>query len=128
MSDNRPNPLAKAATVVGAVVAGLAGLIGAAVQIGIVSPAQADAMSTAGAQLPTLLTSAGGVVTLATGIVAGLLGAFGTAALGKKDVTPVSSPAIEDPNNPGALIPLVPKYDPPASDPIGDYYSEGHQP
>jgi len=101
MSD-RPNPLGRVAATVGTTFAGLAGLIGAVVELHVLTQAQADALNYAGHELPTAVLVVGGLVTLVTGAVSGLAGAFGTAKFGKDHVTPISSPR----NNDG--VPLVP--------------------
>jgi hypothetical protein len=100
--------LAKVALAVGGVVAALAGVLGAVVQLNVLSQEQADAVLLVGRDLPGIISNAGVVVAAVTGVVAALVAAFGTAQLGKKQVTPVAAPAIEDPANPGTLIPLLP--------------------
>lgn len=105
MSDERPNPLGDAAGKVGSVVAGLIGVIGAAVQLGYLSSEQGNALVQAGQSLPNVVLYVGAGITLVTGIVGGVLSAFRTAAHAKDHVTPLSSP--RDANG----TPLVPLSD-----------------
>lgn len=105
MADERPNPLKEAASRVGSVVAGLVGLVGSVVQLGYLSSEQGAALINAGAQLPNVVLFVGAGITLVTGIVSGVLGAFRTAAVGKDHVTPLSSPRDNDGNK---LVPVVP--------------------
>lgn len=102
MADDRPNPLKDAAGKVGSVVAGLIGIIGAAVQLGYLSSEQGTAIVNAGQALPDVVLYVGAGITLVTGIVGGVLGAFRTAAHAKDHVTPLSSPRDADGN---ALVP-----------------------
>lgn len=92
------NPLRKVATTVGGVIAVIGGLLGAGVQFGLLSSVQADAIRTVGEQLPAGILAIGTVITLVTGIISTLVGAFATAKVGERSVTPVSSPRDNEGN------------------------------
>lgn len=106
MSD-RPNPLTKVAASVGLIVPTVLSLAGAAVTLGYLSSEKAAAITTAAAALPDAIIQAGAVAALLIGLVSGAAGAFTTAKVGAGKVTPIESPAIEDPSNPGKLVPMV---------------------
>lgn len=104
----RPNPLATVALTVGTAVTGLIGLVGAGVAFGLLSQEQAAAIAIAGTQLPDTILAVGGVVTLISTLIGGVVASFATAKVGAGQVTPISSPATEDPANPGQLVALLP--------------------
>lgn len=106
MSD-RPNPLTKVALTAGAAVTSLVALAGAAVTLGYLNAAQADAITVAAQALPDAIIQIGAVAALLTGLFGGVAGAFTTAKIGAAKVTPIESPAIEDPSRPGTLAPMV---------------------
>ena len=93
---DRPTPLRDAFRSVGALVALLGSVATALVGWGVLSVAQADAVS-------GLLGAIPGVVTLVTA----LLAAFGVVKVGEPQVTPVDSPAmvVEGSLVPAALVP-----------------------
>lgn len=106
MSD-RPNPLTKVALSIGLVVPTVVALAGAAVTFGWLSSAKATAITSVAQVLPDALINLGAVGVLLVGILSGAVGAFTTAKVGAAKVTPIESPAIEDPSRPGELAPLV---------------------
>jgi hypothetical protein len=97
------NPLREVAVKVGGVVAGLVGVVGAAVQLGFLSSEQSDAVIAAGQQLPNVVLYVGAGITLVTGIVSGIWGAFHTAKAGENHVTPVVSPRDNEGNQLGPV-------------------------
>jgi hypothetical protein len=91
----RPNPLAKVATTVGGVVAALGGVVGALVQLGVLSDDQVAAVTAAGAVVEPTINGLGVLLGGVMPIVAALVAAFATVKVGKAKVTPNESPAAE---------------------------------
>lgn len=103
-SNDRPNPLGEAASRTGAAWAAASGLVGALVTFGVLSAAQANAVTAAGDALPTTITAIGTLIAGVMPIVAGLISAFRTAAVARNHVTPIRDPR-DDQGNP--LSPTV---------------------
>lgn len=100
----RPNPLGTAASSVGAAWAAASGVVGALVTFGVLSTVQGDAITAVGAAAPDTITAIGTALAGVIPLLAGLIGAFRTAAAGRDHVTPVADPRsargvalIEDP-------------------------------
>lgn len=96
MTDPARNPLRKIAVKVGAVWAGLAGLVGVGVNLGVLNAAQADALTAAGEALDDTVLLVGGVVGFVLPVGAALLAAFTTARKGEHEVTPNTDPVDVD--------------------------------
>jgi hypothetical protein len=86
------NPLRKLAVTVGGTIAGLGGIVGSLLQLGVLTPDQAIAINAAGQAVEPTINGlgvlAGGVIP----IIAGLAAAFGIARTGEKVVTPNIDP------------------------------------
>lgn len=102
MADTTRNPLADVASKVGTGWSALSGVIGALVTYGVLSGAQGEALTAAGAEAQNTVTAFGTVLGGLLPLIAGVISAFGTAKVGEGHVTPVASPR----NNAG--VPLVP--------------------
>lgn len=87
-------PIYAAAAKIGTVMATLLGVVGGAVQLGLVSSDQADAINQVGAQVTSALPELAGAVTLIVGVVSGILASVATAWSARKKVVPVDSDAV----------------------------------
>lgn len=94
-------PIYKAAATIGTAIATLLGVVGGAVQLGIVSSDQADAINQVGAQVTTALPELAGAVTLIVGVVSGIGASVLTAWHARKKVVPLGSDAELDPRSGG---------------------------
>lgn len=102
--DARPNPLASVASRVGVAWSAAGGLVSAAVTFGLLTAAQGDAITAAGAQAENSVTALGTVVAAVLPLISGIVAAFRTASAGKEVVTPVASPRDMDGN---VLVPVA---------------------
>lgn len=90
--NDRPNPLAEVASKVGVAWSAAGGLISALVTFGVLTAAQGDAVTAAGAAAEGTVTALGTVIAGVLPLIAGIVSAFRTAAAGKDKVTPVDDP------------------------------------
>lgn len=86
-------PIYKAAATIGTVIATVLGVVGGALQLGIVSAEQAEAINDVGAQISTALPELTGAVTLIVGVVSGIGASLLTAWQARKKVRPLDSDA-----------------------------------
>lgn len=105
-------PIYKAAGQIGAIVATLLGVVGGAVQLGIVSSEQADTIGTIGAQVTSALPELAGAVTLIVGVVSGVGASVLTAWQARKNTIPADSDAYRITP---AVVPRIP------GDGVGDH-------
>lgn len=98
MANNPPtpaptrNPLADIAKKVGTGWSAIAGVIGALVTYGVLSGAQGDAITAAGAQAQDTVTAFGTVLGGMLPLISGVIAAFSTAKTGEGHVTPLADP------------------------------------
>lgn len=104
ISSDRPNPLGNVASHVGTAWAAASGLVGALLAFGVLTVAQANAITAAGDALPTTITAVGTVLAGILPLVSGVISAFRTASAARDHVTPVTDPRAVD------GTPLVPQY------------------
>lgn len=86
-------PIYEAALKVGGVVTGLISLAGTAVQLGVISSDQAEAINEVGAQVTSALPELSGAITLIVGLVSGIGASVLTAWNARKKVRPLDSDA-----------------------------------
>jgi hypothetical protein len=89
---DRPNPLKNAASKVGTAWAAASGVVSALVTFGVLSAAQGEAITLAGAEAQNTVTADGTVVAGVLPLITGVVASFRTVAAAKDDVTPVASP------------------------------------
>lgn len=89
---DRPNPLQAVAAKVGTAVSAATAVLGAAVAFGLLTAAQAEAISATGQALPGAVMALGTIAGAVIPLIGGVIAAFSTAAVGKHEVTPVSDP------------------------------------
>lgn len=87
-------PIYAAAAKIGTVIATLLGVVGGAVQLGVVSNDQAETFNQIGQQVTTALPELAGAVTLIVGIVSGIVAAMATAWQARKQVRPLDSDVV----------------------------------
>lgn len=90
-TESTSEPIYAAAAKVGTAVATLLGVLGGAVQLGIVSSDQAATINQIGAQVTTALPELAGAVTVIVGIVSGVGASVLTAWHARKKVIPADS-------------------------------------
>lgn len=105
-NNERPNPLGVAASKVGVAWSAASAVIGALVTFGVLSTAQGEAITLAGAEAQNTVTAVGAVVGGILPLIAGVVASFRTASAGREAVTPVADPRTVD------GIPLVPALPP----------------
>lgn len=103
MADATRNPLTDVAAKVGTGWSALSGVIGALVTYGVLSGAQGEALTAAGAEAQNTVTAFGTLLGGVLPLIAGVVSAFGTAKIGEGHVTPVVDPRAVD------GTPLVPR-------------------
>lgn len=90
-TESTSEPIYAAAAKIGTIVATVLGLVGGAVQLGLVSSDQAAAISQIGAQVTSALPELAGAVTLIVGVVSGIIASVATAWHARKQVVPIDS-------------------------------------
>jgi hypothetical protein len=90
-TESTQEPIYKAATTVGTAIATGLGVLGGAVQLGVISSDQADTITQIGNQVTTQLPALAGAVTVIVGIVSGVGASVLTAWHARKKVVPVNS-------------------------------------
>ena len=110
MADATRNPLSDIAQKIGTGWSAVSGVIGALVTYGVLSGAQGEALTAAGAQAQDTVTAFGTVLGGALPLLAGVISAFSTAKVGERHVTPVGDPRDNDGNRltpapPAAAVP-----------------------
>lgn len=96
MADTTRNPLTEIASKIGTGWSALSGVIGALVSYGVLSGAQGEALTAAGAQAQDTVTAFGTVLGGVLPLIAGVVSAFSTAKVGEGKVTPVADPRAND--------------------------------
>lgn len=91
-SVDRPNPLKEAASKVGTAWSAVSGVIGALVTFGLLTSAQGEAITLAGAEAQNTVTAVGTVLGGVLPLIAGVITSFRTTAAARDHVTPVASP------------------------------------
>lgn len=89
---DRPNPLQGVANKVGTAWAAVAAVLGAAVSFGVLSAAQAEALTALGQTLPGTIVALGTIAGAVIPLLGGIVSAFATAKVGKHEVTPTADP------------------------------------
>lgn len=84
-----PEPVRKAALLYGSIVTVLVTLLGAAVTLGVLSSEQAAAINSLIDYVGTAIVPLGVMLTAVSSLVAGVAGAWTTAEVGRRKVTPV---------------------------------------
>ena len=97
-TDTRPNPLGEVASKVGVAWASASGLVTGAVTYGLLTTAQGDAITAAGAAAQDTVTALGTVVAVVLPLIGAVISSFRTAAAGRDHVTPITSPRDNDGN------------------------------
>lgn len=100
----RPNPLVEVASKVGVAWSAISGVLGALVTYGVLTGAQGDAITAAGAEAQDTITAFGTALGGVLPLIAGIVAAFSTAKIGKAKVTPVEDPRD---NNGTPLVPAI---------------------
>lgn len=90
-TESTSEPIYAAAVKVGTAIATLLGVLGGAVQLGIVSSDQADTITQIGTQVSSALPELAGAVTVIVGIVSGVGASVLTAWHARKKTVPVDS-------------------------------------
>lgn len=90
-TESTTEPVYAAAAKVGTIIATLLGVVGGAVQLGVVSSDQADAINAIGVQVTSALPELAGAITLIVGVVSGVGASVLTAWHARKKVVPVDS-------------------------------------
>lgn len=90
-TESTQEPIYAAAAKVGTAIATLVGVLGGAVQLGVVSADQADTLNQIGTQVSSALPELAGAVTVIVGIVSGVGASVLTAWHARKKVVPVNS-------------------------------------
>lgn len=126
MSD-QPNvstdePIYAAALKVGTVVATALGVVGGAVQLGLVSSDQAETINEIGAQVSSALPELATAITVVVGIVSGIGASVLTAWNARKKVVPIGSDAVTVVPKPAVAAAADPRI---PGDGIGDHRLDG---
>lgn len=88
----RPNPLDSAAKVATAIAGSLGAIVGLAIQFGLLSAAQGQAVTDIGQALPGWLIALGSIAAAVIPLLSALAASFSTAKTGSQAVTPNADP------------------------------------